>query len=205
MMTLRRWRVEIEIACDDDEVLAETATEAEGIARARVEDSGSGVYATSVRAHEIVYQRPAGTDRWGAVADEIRFAESDPRWFPDAADGVWWWTNGHVALKCTGLPPTADESRCLPRCLDELTAGERRVIEWGPRRRDDEVDVRSVLDDPRVSVDDRYARLVELGAGGEPIRWMGAGRDADAPATVPILAYVGDECIAVVAGRRERK
>lgn len=62
---------------------------------------------------EKPYHVPTGAERWADAAKEIRFDESrfgDERRF-GMYDGSWWWTDGHVMLRCEGAPPAAEAGK----------------------------------------------------------------------------------------------
>lgn len=192
------WKVDLEIACDDDEmeVEAETEEEAIRIATRKVETSTWDL-SLSVRhatARELKYERPAGTARWEPVADELRFAEDRHRYVD--GDGCWWWTNGHAAVRCElPVPPGV---RVVEKTLGYLIGEHKRdVIVFGPVN---DSGRRLAKTDARVCIDDRYARLVECGY--PDVEWHVAEGDHDAPWTVPMLAYSGGDLVAIVMGLR---
>lgn len=69
-----------------------------------------------VNQFEKPYEVPAGAEVWGEAAKAIRFeddfrsARSDGRRLWGRFDGSWWWTNGHVMLRCAGPGPTDAET-----------------------------------------------------------------------------------------------
>lgn len=201
---MKRWRVEIAVCCEDDEVTAATEDEAIREATRRAESGGLEVSVVDAHAYELGYERPPGTDRWGAAAEAIRFADTCHRWFA-AEDGFWWWTNGHAALKCIApAPPDAEASRMVDRSLAAAVGDyERREVTWGPESPFGDLTVRRAVDDRRVVANVDYLHLVEAGFCGRPVRWMVAAIENDRPFGVPMLAYDGDEIVAVVMPVRD--
>lgn len=193
---MKRWTVSLEVECDDVEVEASSEAEANRKASEMVENSGYGLFVVGAIATEIRYDRPPGTDRWASVADEIRFAEDGHKWV--AGDGCWWWTNGHVALRCDGAPPTNDwRVRQSDTIADVVGDHKRDRIEWqDPNARD----LRVATKDKRVQAKDDYVRLVECGY--DDVEWYAVEGDHDEPWMVPITAIAGGELVAVVMGVR---
>jgi hypothetical protein len=192
------WKVELEIACDDEEMEIEASTEEEAIQIAtRKVETSTWDLRLDVRhatAFEIKYERPPGTDLWCPVAEEIRFAEDRHRYVE--GDGCWWWTNGHAAVRCDlPVPPAA---RKVEKTIGYLIGDHKRdTIEFGPV---DDTGRRAAKTDRRVVIDDRYARLIECGY--PDLVWHVAEGDNDAPWTVPMLAYSGSELVGIVMGLR---
>ncbi len=74
---------------------------------------------------EIKYEGlPAsGADRWAAAAAAAWLDHDDRDWRGQRFgmyDGSWWWTNGHLMLRCDGAPPT--EGSRWSRVPDETIA-----------------------------------------------------------------------------------
>ncbi|MCL2777762.1 MAG: hypothetical protein FWD73_07130 [Polyangiaceae bacterium] len=80
---------------------------------------------------QIPYVVPPGAERWAKAAEKIRFA--DEMTLAGTYDGSWWWTNGHVALRCDGAAP--DGWDLPPGSSMELVVSAstvRKPTEWGP-------------------------------------------------------------------------
>jgi hypothetical protein len=192
----KRWRVELEAECEDDEVEAATKEEAIKIATRRVENSGEGLYVVHATATEIPYVRPSGTDRWAPVAEEIRFAEGMHRWLD--GDGCWWWTDGHIAVRCDGTPPADDIGRKVANEIESVVGDHRRDrITWEGPNDDGRMVAKT---DKRVQVSADYVRLVESGCPG--VEWLAVEGDHDEPWKVPVIARTGGELVAVLMGMR---
>lgn len=119
------------------------------------------------------FDLPPGAERWRDVAADIRFG--DDRWESTTQrlcgfhDGSWWWTDGHVLLRCDGHIP-ADEN-VWRRIPDEiftkafvLKRKRSRTIAWSsPRHVHRTVAARHSLTTPPVYLDSKYIRLGECG------------------------------------------
>lgn len=193
----KRWTVSLDVSCDDIEIEADSQAEAERKASEQVEGSSYNynLCVTSAYATEIKYERPPGTDRWAPVADEIRFAEDAHRWL--AGDDCWWWTNGHVAVRCEGAVP-ANVGRKVGNAIEKVVGDHKRDrISWAaPNDRG----LMVAKTDKRVQAKADYVRLVESGCPG--VEWLAVEGDHDEPWTVPITAVFGGELVAVLMGVR---
>lgn len=202
------YRVAVEAELNDDELVeAASAEEAESSVRRDVESSHLGLVVTSVRATEVPYVRPEGTDRWAEGAAAIRFAEDRLRWFSD--EGAWWWSNGHAALKCALPGPQGvahPDALKISHSLEALVGDHaRREVTFGftePERLSNGEQLLRAKEDPRIAVNVDYLVLVTRGFGTRRVRWMAATRREEYPWEVPVLAFDGDEIVAVVMGIR---
>lgn len=85
-------------------------------------DKIDGLYdlmVTAVEQSEKPYAVPAGAERWAAAAKAIRLDDDhenrgDGKRLWGSYDGSWWWTNGHVMLRCEGSAPSESEWRRIP-------------------------------------------------------------------------------------------
>lgn len=144
----------------------------------------------------VPYVAPESIGPWLHGAKEARFCEGGSTnvalVFPDDP-GAWWWSNGHVMLRCDGAPPNG------PRLVNNRTlAGtvvpelKRATIEWsaGGLVHDDTERVRfhRLKGDEVVCLSEKYFRLINSNA---PDAWLVAGP------TDPVHALKNGQLIAV--------
>ena len=122
------------------------------------------------------FDLPPGAERWREVAADIRFG--DDRWESvgqrawGSYDGSWWWTDGHVCLRCDE-PTPADEAvwRRIPDSAFEKAFAakkrRKRTVAWSAPRQVHHTAAASyaITDtEPRVFLDAKYIRLGEQGS-----------------------------------------
>lgn len=124
---------------------------------------------------EVPFTWPAGAERWENCARAIRLGdEPGVNRIPVAGmyDGSWWWSNGHVLLRCEGAMPSDDKTWRLLKAEDVEKAvapkKARRPTSWSE-------DVRSTAsgfmhgriatEDPNIGVQQRYHTLINDSLG----------------------------------------
>lgn len=134
---------------------------------------------------EKPYEIPKGAERWGDVAKDIRFSDGFPALADDRRmwgmyDGSWWWTNGHVMLRCEGAPPTDEQEwRRIPD--EKMVEGlkpktKRQVTTLGDVQKTNGGTLfRRTKTIPPVSLSDAYCRLLEVAVTS----WLVAKKDVD--------------------------
>lgn len=122
---------------------------------------------------DVPYVMPAGTEHWEVGARGTRFAEDQSVALVCADDpGHWWWSNGHVALRCKGTPPEEERTRRpAGRTLAETGKVElpRTRANWRSATTLRGRDVRIAVGVANYSIQEDYAALVE--ASG-PVTWL---------------------------------
>lgn len=131
----------------------------------------------SIVVTEVPYASPIGAERWAAAAKSMRFAEDFDRRFL-LRHGSWWWTNGHVALRCDGAvpegwTPISDAGERTAEAMDPGVV-ERKAAAFGPETY--VYDQRStgtgyrVLGVPSLGINKIYRDLIESSVPGA--RWL---------------------------------
>ncbi len=124
---------------------------------------------TQVNQREKPYDVPVGAEAWGLAAKEVRFDEDHFYRFHDGRkrfgvhDGSWWWTNGHVMLRCDGEPPSDPEKWTLvenPRFEKAFVAEAKRTeATFGDEAKQGSLRVRRSTTTPPIGIDGDYYTL----------------------------------------------
>ena len=134
-----------------------------------------------------------GAERWG----DLRWARDVGKSlaFVDPAESGWWWSNGHIALRCDGRSPPDAAAPVGEPTVSALAGRARRAVvkAWGAPATGGRVVTHSPVGRPAFCLDARYIEIVERGVMGVA-RWMTGNTTKDGPA----LAYEGDRLMALV-------
>lgn len=173
--------VEIDIEADDDS----DAFAAFADALNDIKGSRDAIVLSSSTVERPYRGAPKGAERWSVAARRIRLGEEstfdEPVDIAVRHDGSWWWSNGHVMLRCEGEAPAT--MRVLPAEDGQKAFRldvERRPTKWSRplRQETGNLSGRRSSVDTALAIQDRYYELVSrsLGAGGA--RWLaGAERE----------------------------
>jgi hypothetical protein len=121
-------------------IIADTSEHAEDLFCATLSDVRNGVswHTPVLEVAQAEYEVPAGAERWAAAARYVDFdndRESLPQRLCGHHDGSWWWTNGHVLLRCEGSIPSGDDWRKIEpqsKFVEAFALSEERAPSgWG--------------------------------------------------------------------------
>lgn len=121
---------------------------------------------------EVPYAVPPGAERWAEGLVALRFGE-DTLMF-GMFDGSWWFTNGHVALRCDGEMPSCAMWMQIPDATLEASlrtapkVQKVQATDWRERgveadRGNVTVNVRRATSNPDVAIAQQYYALVANG------------------------------------------
>lgn len=157
------------------EVRAMSEDEAQDLAEDMADDLN--LYGISVECHSPPdpppapkpYAVPPGVGPWGPHLEAIRLADGDRRDVGEW-DGSWWWSNGHLALRCPG--PCIPENGGAVHDIGGIkgVADEKALATWADGTGDDADAYRC----GNVGISRVYRALVEAGAPG--CSWWVGGR-----------------------------
>jgi hypothetical protein len=173
---MKRYTIEAMVHVDIEAEDAETAYEHFGDALEEIKGCRD-FSVQKVEQKEVAYFWPKGAERWAVAARNIRLGEEPyaaPVTIVGKYDGSWWWSNGHVLLRCDGEVLSGDgpSFRVLPD--GEMVKAfamkkKRRPSEWSavyPTKRG-YTRGRVACEDSGIGIDQRYYALVAdtLGEG----------------------------------------
>lgn len=176
-----------DIEGEDDEQIAERFADSLGFAHDNVE----GIHSITCVSSETIdrpFDVPKGAERWAAFA-EIRLDEDGKR--AAMHDGSWWWTNGHVMLRCDGDPP--EGWRRIENALanEALYKLKQLPTSFGePIKEGDGYEKRIASTDDKIAIQTQY--YDRIAAVIPEARWT-CTRDLG-----PIRAFDGDKLMAIV-------
>lgn len=122
---------------------------------------------------------PQGAGMWAAAARRIRLGEEmtwdEPKDIALKHDGSWWWSNGHVMVRCEGKAP--EGFKTIPDDTAEAAFGlgdERVPTKWSRplKTADSTVMARRSSANTEVAVQDRYYDLIASSLGFGGARWL---------------------------------
>jgi len=170
---MKRFTIEALVWVDIEAEDAETAYENFYDGLERIEGTRD-CSVSRVEQEEVPYTVPEGMGRWSAAMINVRLGEevgarsAGP--VEGTYDGSWWWSNGHVLLRCEGPAPTGDDWKHLtPAELEKaiVPKAKRRPTAWGDVVVSESgfVHARIAAEDPHIGIQQRYHSTIEESLG----------------------------------------
>ena len=137
-----------------------------------------------VKQEEVPYAVPDGMQRWADAMVNVRLGEEvgarSEGPVEGTYDGSWWWSNGHVLLRCEGPAPTGDDWKHLTEA--EIVkaiapATKRRPTTWGDVVEQGRSHVRVSALDEALGIQQRYHSTIEASLGPGAVWLVGKKTD----------------------------